>query len=115
LFIGSVPIRSIAVSNLTWSTATVLSSDIGDEKTVTGISTGQSQWFKFYATAGQWIYAEAYDMSGSDNYNIYLRDSDRDIVERSTKSGAAMDYLSYTALSAGYYYVQVKAQLDRIS
>lgn len=96
-------------SNTSMSTARALGSNVGDQITVTGVTSGQSQWFSLYANAGDWIYPCTYGIPYGEDWDIYLYNSAGSNVALSKKSQNAIDYIRYTAPSSGTYYIEVRA------
>ena len=112
LMVASLQIGVYAApSNTSMSTARALGSNVGDQITVTGLTSGQSQWFSLYANAGDWIYPCAYGMQSGDDWDIGLYNSSGTQVALSAKYGTSIEYVGYTVPSgaSGTYYVKVNA------
>lgn len=96
-------------SNSSMSTATYLSSQIGDEFTISGLSAGQSQWFYINATAGQWLYAAIYSLPSTCDWDLRIYNSSGTEIANSKRGKGIADYKGITAPSSGYYYFEVRA------
>lgn len=97
-------------SNTSFATALLLSSDLGDEKTITGIQTGTSVYYYVNVTSGQHISTAIYGMSPSTNYDLYLYNSSKSQVASSTRTGTSIDSIAYTSAYSGKYYIRVEAK-----
>ncbi len=110
LLVSSMPIGSNAVaSNTSFSTATTLTSQIGDQLYIDGLTSGQSQWYRVYATAGQWLYGAIYGIGSGHDWDLGLYDSANTQLTRSARYGQTIEYIGYTVPTSGYYYFKVNA------
>ncbi len=108
LLITAMPVGvHAAPSNSSFSSATLLDTAIGDQFTISGLTSGESQWFYMYCDAGEWLYGALYSMSG--DWDLELHDASNTRLTRSANDGSTMEYLGYTIPTSGYYYFRVKA------
>lgn len=98
-----------APANSTMATATYLNSTIGDELTISGLTTGQSQWYYINATAGQWLYAAIYNLPSSCDWDLRIYNSAGTEIANSKRGKGIADYKGITAPGSGYYYFEVRA------
>ena len=96
-------------TNTSFSTAIQLSSDLGDQKTITGVTTGVSLYYYLNVTSGQHISTAIYDSSNSANFDLRLYNSSQSQVASSTRSGTATDAIAYTSTYTGKYYIRITA------
>lgn len=110
LMISTFPLAAHAApANTSFSTATQLTSSIGDEVTVTGISSGQNQWFYVNATAGQWLYAAVYNFHSAENWNLALYSASNSAIAYSWELDQSVEYIGYTVPTTGRYYFKINA------
>ena len=110
MIVASFSFGAYAVpSNTSFSSATTLTSTVGDQLTVTGLSSGQSQWFRIYANAGDWIYPCIYGISTGEDWDLGLYNSSNSQIDVSANSKNNIEYIGYTVPSSGYYYFKVNA------
>lgn len=110
LFLGLLSGGILATpSNTSFSTAITLTSTIGDEISITGIGNGQAQYYKVSASANQRIYVTLYNMSSNADFDVALYNASYSQVALSARYSTSTEYFTYKVLSAGYYYIKIKA------
>ena len=110
LLLSSFGISAQAVpANSTMATATYLNSTIGDELTISGLTTGQSQWYYISASSGQWIYATLYNLTGSGDWDLNIYNSSGTRIYRSAFGGTTIEHVDFNAPNSGYLYIEIYA------
>ena len=111
MLIAFLPSAAHAVpTNTSFAAAKLLSSDIGDQITVTGIKTGTSVYYYLNASSGQQIYTTIYSMSSGANYDLRLYNASKTLLASSTRVSSAIDFISHKATYTGKYYIRVEAK-----
>ena len=97
-----------APGNMSISTAIAFPGTAGDENKATGITAGQSLFYKVSLSANQWVYFALYSLK---DYDLYLWGPSQTQLRASTKSVLFPDYIEYVVPSngAGTYYVELRA------
>jgi hypothetical protein len=93
-------------SNTTFNTAINFPGTAGDENTATGITSGQSLFYKVTLTANQYVYFASY---ATKDYDLYFYNPSQSLIASSTKAASSPDYIGYTVTTAGTYYIELRA------
>ena len=110
ILVECLPFAAFATpTNTTFNTATTLTSQVGDQLTISGLTSGQSQWFRVSVTAGQWVYPCIYGIAAGEDWDLGLYSYTNTQISNSAHFGNAIEYNGYTATYTGYMYFKVQA------
>ncbi len=95
--------------NRSFSTAEPMEGNrVGDEYVIDGLYDNESQWFRVYAEAGDWLYAAIYGIYASEDWDLGLYNSSNSQITYSARYGSLEEYIGYTVPYSDYYYFKVQ-------